>query len=370
MSFYDVMKAYAWTEVQSTIQGASARDVERALEKPHPDMNDFMSLVSPAAEPFLEKIAQRANQITEQRFGKTISLFAPLYLSNFCTNHCRYCGFNAQNRVKRLMLSPDQAEVESRHLYGQGFRHILLVSGEAPERVTIPYLTAVLDKLRPLFASISIELYPMTTPEYGALIQKGADGLVVFQETYHEEKYRGFHPRGRKSDYGWRLGTPERGGAAGFRRLGLGVLLGLDDWRADGFFMALHARYLMKHYWRSQVTLSFPRIQAAASGFAPPDPVSDRDMVQLMVAIRLLLPDAGLVLSTREPPSLRDHLIPLAVTSMSAGSRTDPGGYTQDDGAEAQFDIADHRSAADMAEIICRKGYEPVWKDWDAAFLS
>jgi 2-iminoacetate synthase len=332
-------------------------------------MLDFIHLVSPAAEPYLEQIAQRANRITEQRFGRTISMFAPLYLSNFCTNSCRYCGFSSKNSVKRLALTPDQAETEASYLRREAVQHILLVSGEAPGIVSLDYLSDVLDRLRPMFASISIELYPMDTKSYRHLIHRGVDGLVVFQETYNEAQYSIVHPRGKKNDYRWRLGTPERGGAAGFRRLGLGILLGLQDWRADGFYMALHARYLLKHYWKSLVTISFPRIQAAAGGYQPPYPVSDANMVQLMVALRLLLPDASLILSTRENPSLRDNLIPLAVTSMSAGSRTDPGGYTQEGAAEAQFEIADHRSAAAISEVIRHKGYDAVWKDWDAAFL-
>ncbi len=369
MGFYEHLKQYEWEDIETAVRNASEADVERALGKQHLDVSDIVSLMSPAAGSRLEVMAQQANQITERRFGKVISMFAPLYLSNFCTNSCKYCGFNSKNPVKRLTLTPDQVEVESRHLYDQGFRHILLVSGEAPEIVSLPYLGSVLERLRPMFASISVEIYPMDTPSYSELVTNGVDGLVVFQETYNEEQYGNFHPRGKKSNYPWRLGTPERGGAAGLRRLGLGVLLGLSDWRAEGFFLALHARYLLKHFWKSQITISFPRIQAAAGGFQPPHPVSDAEMVQLMVALRLILPDASLVLSTREAPQLRDDLIPLAVTSMSAGSRTDPGGYTQETEAEQQFEIADHRSPADIAEVIYRKGYEPVWKDWDSAFL-
>lgn len=369
MSFYEHARQYRWEDIEKAVRTASEADVEKALGKQHLDMADCISLMSPAAGLHLEEIAQRANRITEQRFGKIISMFAPLYLSNFCTNSCRYCGFNIKNPVKRLTLTPDQAEAESKHLYQQGYRNILLVSGDAPKIVSLSYLSSILERLRPRFASISIELYPMDTAAYSELIVNGVDGLVVFQETYNEEQYGEVHPRGKKSDYRWRLETPERGGAAGFRRLGLGALLGLSDWRVEGFFLALHARYLLKHFWKSQVTVSFPRIQSAAGEYQPPCPVSDADMVQLMVALRLLLPDAGIVLSTREVPQLRDDLIPLAITSISAGSRTDPGGYTQESEAEAQFEIADHRSPATIAELICRKGYEPVWKDWDSAFL-
>jgi 2-iminoacetate synthase len=264
----------------------------------------------------------------------------------------------------------DEAEREGRFLHEKGFRHILLVSGEAPLEVGIDYLRKVAERLRPLFASIAIESYPMEKDDYQALVTAGVDGLIVYQETYDRECYREVHPAGRKSNYRRRLETPERGGAAGFRRLGIGALLGLSDWRVEGFFLALHARYLLRHFWRSHLTVSFPRLRPASGGFEPPFPVSDAAMVQLLTALRLFLPDAGLVLSTREPAELRDHLIPLGVTSMSAGSRTAPGGYSRDGSGEAQFEIADHRDPETVAAVIRRLGYEPVWKDWDAAFLS
>ncbi len=369
MSFYDEVKRYRWEEIKKRIQSASVSDVERALTAEHLGLEDFISLVSPVAQPYLEEMAQRAHRLTEQRFGKVIALFAPLYLSNVCTNSCVYCGFNVENLVVRLTLTPDQAEAEGKYLHQQGFRHLLLVSGEAPMVVTMPYLLSVLERLRPLFASISIELYPMDIADYKELIANGVDGLVIFQETYDEKRYKEVHLGGKKRDYRWRLETLERGGEAGFRRIGIGALLGLSDWRVEGFFLALHARYLLQHFWKSHLTISFPRVQSAAGGYKPPYPVSEAQMVQLLTALRLFLPDAGLVLSTREFPYLRDHLIPLGITSMSAGSRTDPGGYAQNSKAEAQFEIADHRSPQAVAEVICQKGYDPVWKDWDSAFL-
>jgi 2-iminoacetate synthase len=370
LSFYEDARRFHWEEIKKEIQTVSWAHVERALSASRLELRDFLSLLSPAAEPYLEQMARRAHLLTEQRFGKVISLFAPLYLSNVCTNCCAYCGFNAQNPVNRRTLSPEEAEAEGEYLRRQGFRHVLLVSGEAPSVVTTGYLLKVLERLRPLFASISIELYPMDVACYRELIANGVDGLVVFQETYDEERYKEVHPGGRKSDYRWRLETPERGGEAGFRRIGLGALLGLSDWRVDGFFLGLHAQFLLRHFWKSHLAISFPRIRAAAGGYQPPWPVSDLQMVHLLTALRLFLPDAGLVLSTRESPHLRDHLIPLGITSMSAGSRTDPGGYAQGGGAEAQFDIADHRSPQTVAEVIRQMGYEPVWKDWDPAFLS
>jgi 2-iminoacetate synthase len=371
MSFYDEIKKYDWTEIEKAIEACSPADVETALSTRSPlGLDSLIGLLSPAAENYLEEIAQRAHRLTEQRFGKTISLFAPIYLSNECTNSCAYCGFNIRNPIERLTLTVDQAIIEARHLHNQGFRHLLLVSGEAPNIASIPYMASIVEALRPLFPSISVEVYPMDTAAYRELIAHGVDGLVVFQETYNEARYGDFHLGGKKRNYRWRLETPDRGGEAGFRRLGLGALLGLCNWRTETFFLALHANYLMRKFWRSQITISFPRLQPAAGGFQPPNPVSDANMVQMLTALRLFLPDASLVLSTRETPDLRDHLIPLGITSMSAGSRTEPGGYAHAGEAEAQFEVADPRSPQAVAEVIMQKGYEPVWKDWDAAFLQ
>jgi 2-iminoacetate synthase len=370
MEFYDELISYRWEEVRRRIEGCSAGDVKRALAARSPKLEDFISLLSPAAEPFLETIALQAHRLTEQRFGRVINLFAPLYLSNVCTNSCVYCGFNVHNPVVRKTLTPEEAAAEARVIHDMGFRHILLVSGESPHIITKDYMHSVLGKLRPLFASISIEIFPQDIEDYSSFISEGVDGLTVFQETYHEEQYGDFHPRGRKRDFRWRLGSTERGARAGFRRIGLGALLGLCDWRTEGFFLGLHARYLQRYFWRSHVAISFPRICPAAGAYQPPFPVSDACFVQLLTALRLFLPDAGLVLSTRESPGFRDHLIPLGITSMSAGSRTEPGGYTHTGEAGAQFKISDERPPHAVAKVIRESGYEPVWKDWDSTFLN
>lgn len=370
MTFYDLLKSYRWQDVGNEILSCSEEDVRRAISALHPTPEQLIPLLSPAAEPLLEDMAQRAHRLTQQRFGRVISLFAPIYVSNECINSCVYCGFNRTNSVNRLTLTPEQAAAEGRHLHDLGFRHVLLVSGETPHVVTLEYLNWVVDALLPMFSSIAIEIYPMETEEYEELIDHGVDGLVLYQETYDESRYPEFHPRGRKKNFRWRLDTPERGGQAGFRRLGLGALLGLGDWRVEGFFLGLHARYLLKTFWKSHVTVSFPRLKPAAGGYEPPYPVSDLHLVQLLTALRLFLPDVGFTLSTREPAHLRDHLIPLGITAMSAGSSTEPGGYTGDNVAEAQFQVADERSPDEVAEMIRQKGYEPVWKDWDPAFLE
>jgi len=370
MSFHDHMRQHPWKEIAAKVRGRSASDVEAALAGRSVNLEGMLSLLSPAATPYLEEMARRAHRLTLQRFGRTIQMFAPLYLSNECVNACVYCGFNRHNPIERRTLSVDEAEAEGRAIHDLGFRHLLLVSGETPHRVSLDYLRQVLNRLRPRFSSISIELHPMGVDAYEALIDAGVDGLVVFQETYNEERYGDFHPRGKKRDFLWRLETPERGARAGFRRVGLGALLGLCDWRVEGFYLALHAQYLFRNFWRSQVNISFPRLRPAAGRFEPPHPVSDLHFVQLLLALRLFLPDAGLVLSTRESPSFRDHLIPLGVTTMSAGSHTEPGGYSRPTDAEAQFSVCDDRPPGAVAEVIRNCGYEPVWKDWDAAFLQ
>ncbi|MHB8771178.1 MAG: 2-iminoacetate synthase ThiH [Syntrophales bacterium] len=371
MSFAEVIRAYRWKDVAGEIGHRSRADVERALAAPAPGLDDLLSLLSPAAGAFLEEMAQRAHRLTVQRFGRVMGMFAPLYLSNVCTNRCVYCGFNAANTsLARVTLTPEEAEREGASIRRLGFRSVLLLTGEAPHIVTDQYIQRVLERLRPRFTSIGIEMFPMTVERYRELISQGVDSLTVFQETYDEARYGQFHPAGRKGDYHWRLETPERGGAAGFRRVGIGPLLGLSDWRVEGFFVALHAAHLLKTCWQSQIAVSFPRLCSSAGGFVPSAPVGDRDLVQLICGLRLVLPDVGFTLSTRESPLLRDHLIPLGITVMSAGSHTEPGGYARASGGGVQFTVADGRSPDAVAEVLRRRGYEPVWKEWDAALAS
>jgi len=370
MSFSEEIERLNWEHVTNTIAGATARDVERSLQTERRSFRDVLSLLSPAAEPYLESMAQIAHNITVRRFGRIIQMYAPIYVSSECTNSCVYCGFNRHNAIERATLTLEEAVREGETLHREGFRHVLLVSGESPKHASVDYLCAVAERLRPLFASISIEVYPLDTDEYRALIASGVDGLTIYQETYHKGRYAEVHPAGRKRNYKWRLDTPDRGGEAGFRRLNIGSLLGLSDWRVEGGFMAFHAAYLTRRFWKSQISVSFPRLRPAAGGYEPEFPVGDPEMVQLMCALRLFLPDAGLVLSTRESRELRDNLVPLGVTQMSAGSKTAPGGYASKPEAEGQFEVSDQRSPDEVAHMIASRGYEPVWKDWDTAFLS
>lgn len=368
MNFQQSLAKYNLAEIEARIEAKRPADVEAALAAPQLGLEDFMALLSPAAAAYIEPMAQRAHRLTVQRFGKTILMYAPLYLSNECTNGCRYCGFNARNTVPRRTLTLDEAETEARVLHERGFRHLLLVTGEAPKSADTDYLAAVVTRLRTLFSSISIEVYPMEKAGYGQVIAAGVDGLTIYQETYDRTLYAEMHPFGKKRDFDFRLRAPEHAAAAGMRRIGVGALLGLGKFRVEAFCTGMHALHLAKHFWRTHLSVSFPRMRPADGGFQPLNPVSDHDFVQLICALRLLLPDAGLVLSTRESAQLRDNLLPLGITQMSAGSCTSPGGYAEKDESGRQFVIDDDRTAAEVETMLRQRGYDPVWKDWDTAF--
>ena len=356
---------------EQRLHDVTAGDVERELSKPAGkfSLDRLATLVSPAAEAYLEPMAQQARQLTIQRFGRTIQLYAPLYVSNVCINSCRYCGYNTATNFQRTRLTIDQALTDADIIASEGFRHLLLVSGEDKEFVSTDYLCELAEKLRKKFSSLSIEIYPMSQDDYAKVFDAGIDGVTLYQETYDRDVYAEYHIAGPKADYDYRLESPDRFAAAGMRRIGLGVLLGLADWRTETLALARHAAYLIKKYWRSQVSFSFPRLRPAINVQKEwPHLVSDRDMVQMMLALRLCFADAGIVLSTRESADFRDHLINLCVTRLSAGSKTNPGGYAGETDAAEQFEIADNRSPHEVAAVINSHGYETVWKDWDASF--
>lgn len=346
----------------------SAQEVEESLARGGNEARDLLRLLSPAAAPYLETMAQRAHALTQQRFGRVMKLYAPLYISNECTNSCVYCGFNRKQKSARRTLSLEEVWQQAGYLAQQGFRNILLVSGESRQHVPVEYLAACIRRLKPLFPEISIEVYPLETEEYRLLHQAGLFGLTVYQETYIPADYARFHPAGRKRCYAYRLDTPERGAQAGLRQVGLGVLIGLADFRVDAFYLGMHMRYLEKKYWRTVFGLSFPRLRQAGLAFQPPRPVNDRELVQMVVALRFFLPDAPFALSTREPEALRTNLLPLGFTLMSAGSRTTPGGYGLAKPGLAQFHVEDERPVPMIAAELIQHGFEVVWKDWDADF--
>jgi 2-iminoacetate synthase len=375
----------------------SASTAREAAAKDKFSLVDFAALISPAAAENLEALGQRAHTMTQQRFGKTIRLFAPLYLSNECVNNCSYCGFSRDNAILRVTLSIEEVLREAAELKSQGFRNVLLVAGEHPKFVSNNYLRDCIAALHADWPSVSLEVGPMETEEYLPLVAAGADGLVVYQETYDRKVYAQMHTAGPKRNFDWRLETPERAYAAGFRRLGIAPLYGLADWRYEALSLAAHADYLLRHCWKAAVTISLPRLRPCAGEFEPLTHMSDRELAQVICAFRIMFPDVGIVLSTRETPKLRDGLIPLGITMMSAGARTEPGGYTgagkekihhtergiikeialgasewapqenRPTNATGQFNIGDERPAQEVAELIRKLGYEPVWKDWDPA---
>jgi 2-iminoacetate synthase len=341
--------------------------VRRALATAPLDrtMQDFAALLSPEAGVRLEDLARASRRLTLARFGRTMHMYAPLYLSNECLTTCAYCGFARELPIVRKTLSPEETLEEARYLLRQGFRSILLLTGEHQRLTGVEFLEERLRLLSAEVPSLSIEVQVWSEEEYQRLVAAGCDGVVIYQETYHPETYAKVHVAGKKRQYEWRLLGPERAARAGARRVGIGALLGLhQDWRYEAIAAAAHARFLMKRYWRTQVTVAVPRLRPSAAGYQPRDPVGDRDLTQLVCALRLILPDAGIVLSTREAPRLRDGLFQVGVTHASAGSHTEPGGYTRPLEATEQFGIADLRSPAEVAGRLRQLGYEPVWEDW------
>lgn len=372
--FADVIGQWDWDETVAAVDATTTADVERVLAKAarggkQLTPEDFMCLISPAADPYLEQMARLANMYTRERFGNTISMYIPMYVSNACTNKCVYCGFNHDNPFARTTLTMEQIEAECKAIKKLGpFDNLLIVSGEYPSLCGVEYLERALHTCRPYFNNLTIEVQPMKTEYYERLTHSGLNGVVCFQETYHREAYRRYHPRGMKSHYEWRLNGFDRMGQAGVHKIGMGVLIGLEDWRADVAMMARHLRYLQRHYWRTRYSVNFPRMRPSESGYQPNVVLTDRELARLTVAFRLFDHDVDISYSTRETPRFRDNMMRLGVTSMSAGSRTEPGGYVSTPDALEQFEVSDERTPAEVAAAIERQGYDVVWKDWDQIF--
>ena len=354
--------------IQETLSSCSATDVERALQAKRPTINDLYALLSPAADVFLPQLAGHSRKITLQRFGRITQMYGPIYLSNYCTNRCAYCGFSASNRIHRRCLTLEEAEREADILHLRGFSHILLVSGEARKALDVDYLETLAKRLRDRFASISIEVQPLSCLEYKRLFAAGITAVAVYQETYDRPLYDHVHLAGKKCDFDYRLDTPTRAGEAGMREIGIGALLGLGDWRAEGMALGYHLAWLRKKFWRTAFTVSFPRLRPAAGEFEPLVHVTERDLSHLIFALRIFDPDVGLLLSTREEARYRDGMLGLGPTRYSAGSCTAPGGYANPDQQGEQFSVGDHRTLAEVCETIRAHGLDPVYKDWDPVF--
>lgn len=367
-SFKDVFEGYQWDEIKNKLEKVSQADVRCSLQKRNKTPHDFLNFLSPAASHELELMAKMTQALTQKRFGKTIQLYAPLYLSNECQNICTYCGFSLDNPLKRKTLSDTELMVEASVLKSMEVNHVLLVSGEANKIVGVPYFQNAVRLLKPHFSNISIEVQPLMEEEYSLLHEEGIHSVLVYQETYHEDVYKEYHPKGKKSNFHFRLDTPDRIGRAGIHKIGLGVLLGLEDWRVDSFFNALHIDYLQKQYWKSKFSVSFPRLRPAEGIIEPNFVMEDKDLLQLICAYRIWNEDLEISISTRENETFRNNIVSLGATAMSAGSKTNPGGYSVDKESLEQFETSDERSMEEIRRMIRKAGYDPVMKDWDSVY--
>lgn len=382
MAFSDIFPTLPIGALRRIATEADDSMVRRVLSRGRASsLEDFCTLLSPAATNHLETMAALSQRLTQRHFGKVIRLFAPIYLSNECVNICQYCGFSRNNPIPRITIPVDQFRREVHLLADQGFRSLLIVAGEHPKFVSNGYVVETIQAALPAMPSVAIELGPLETEDYRPIVEAGCEAIMVYQETYHQPTYRDLHTAGPKRKFGWRMDTPERAYAAGFRRIGIGALLGLHDPLFEAIALGAHAHHLSRHCWKAQLSISFPRMRPAAGEFhvRPEHQLSDRGLVQLMTAMRLFLPHAAFSLSTRETPAFRDGVIRLGTTHMSAGSSTEPGGYSDYDPitwrprhvqAGEQFEIADERSPREVAASIARAGYEPVWKDFDQSLID
>ncbi|KUK37042.1 MAG: 2-iminoacetate synthase [Clostridia bacterium] len=363
MSFYEERKKYENFDFDAFFEQVTDADVRRAINKDRLTPLDYLTLLSPRAEAHLEEIAQKAHRLTVQHFGRVILLFTPIYVANYCTNQCLYCGFKATNRLERKKLTPAEVEEEARIIAATGLKHILLLTGESRSKSPVSYIMECVEILKKYFTSIGIEVYPLEEEEYRELVDAGVDGFCMYQEVYDEEVYARLHPAGPKRNYRYRLEAPERACRAGMRTVNIGALLGLHEWRTEAFFTGLHADYLQRAYPGVEISISPPRMRPELGGFEPPVKITDRNLVQYILAFRLFMPRGGVTISSRERAELRDNLVRLGVTKMSAGSNTAVGGRSHPE-AVGQFEISDGRSVAEMAAMIYSQGYQPVYKDW------
>lgn len=364
MSFYSSWSEQQWDHIRLQLYGKTKRDVEHALAKPVRTLDDFIALLSPAAETYLPTLAEQSHALTLQRFGRTMQLYIPLYLSNLCSNDCTYCGFSMSNKLKRKTLSLEEVEAECLAIKAKGYDTLLVVTGEHETKVGMPYFKQVVPLLKKHFSYVMFEVQPLHTEDYAELRQLGLDAVMVYQETYNPVVYAEHHIRGKKRDFRWRLETPDRLGQAGVDKIGLAALIGLTDWRIDSAYTAMHLLYLQKRYWRSRYSISFPRLRPCTGGLENIQSMSDKQLTQLICAYRLCFPDIELSLSTRESPRLRDGLFQLGITSISAESQTQPGGYATPSHELEQFAIDDDRSTQTIVQILQQQGIQPVWKDW------
>ncbi len=364
-TFYDIIKTLDWDEVTKSIYAKTEYDVIRALSKKHLDIEDFKALISPKGEKYLEQMAQISRNITQKRFGKVMQFYIPLYLSNECSNHCIYCGFNHNNDIGRITLNDRQIEEEIKVIKAMGYDNVLLLTGEYPKHAGVDYIEHAIRLCRPHFSSINLEVFPMKVEQYERLIKAGANSVYVYQETFNEKRYKHYHPKGMKSNYRYRLETPERLAQAGIHRIGMGALIGLEEWRTEMVFLAMHLQFMTKNHWKTKYSISFPRMRPAAGGYQADFFMNEKEFAQTIWAFRIFDNDVEITMSTRETPQMRNHFVSLGVTSMSAGSKTEPGGYANPAAELEQFHVNDDRSVEQMEAMVRSQGYDVIFKDWD-----
>ncbi|WP_427834384.1 2-iminoacetate synthase ThiH [Actinobacillus pleuropneumoniae] len=365
--FSDYWQMLDWGHLALSLRAKTSADVENALQSSNRDLNDFMALISPATEAYLEPMEQLAQQLTRQRFGNTVGFYLPLYLSNVCTNDCTYCGFSMSNRIKRKILDEQEILNEIKAIKSMGYEYLLLVTGEHETKVGMAYFREKLKLIRPHFFALLMEVQPLQSEEYVELKTLGLDGVLVYQETYNAAEYAKHHLCGQKQDFIYRLDSQDRLGQAGIDKIGLGALIGLsNDWRTDIYFVGEHLNYLQNKYWQSRYSISFPRLRPCVGGLQPASQMSDKQLLQIICAFRLCFPEVELSLSTRESANFRNNVIPIAINTISAGSKTQPGGYAEeDDKLLEQFSPDDERPPQIIAAELVKRGLQPVWKDWE-----
>lgn len=343
----------------------TARDVAEALKSENLSEEGYAALLSPAAAPFLEEMAHKAKYLTSRQFGNSVGLYTPLYIANYCVNHCVYCGFNCHNQINRGKLTFEEIDRELSAIAKTGLREILLLTGESKYHSDVEYIGKAVEIAKRYFTTIGIEVYPMEVEEYAHLQKCGADFVSVYQETYDTEKYAQVHLSGPKRNFAYRFNAQERALLGGMRGVGVGALLGLGDFRRDAFAAGLHAQFLQKKYPKAEVSFSVPRLRPYKNhAQADSNDVHEPQLLQVMLAYRLLLPFAGINISTRERAGFRDHVVGMVATKISAGVKTGVGGHEEEEKGDAQFQISDPRSVKEIERMLLARGMQPVYRDY------
>lgn len=353
-------------EISRYLAGVKADMVMGTLRRERRGFQDLLNLISPAAAAMLEQLRPAAETYRRMYFGRTVRLYTPLYISNKCVNACAYCDFSVKNESPRTALTFAEIVAEAGAIKELGIDSLLLVAGEDPKSLPLNFLERVVRELKKYFSYLAIEIFPLTADGYKCLADAGVDGLTLYQETYNRELYEKLHPAGPKRDYAGRIDAIARGGGAGIRNLGIGFLLGLSDWRPESASLAAHAIWLRKHFWKSKIQFSFPRLTPVGTGFEPPAPVSEAELEQMLLAFRIVFPESDITLSTRESREFRNRMALCCVGNISAASRVTPGGYARAAGQDVgQFMLNDKRTVAEIKADLKKSGLETVIKYWD-----